>query len=71
MSSTATAKKTRLTKEQKAAVDKYNLTLRQEDRYLGSVFVTPMGQRRHEADRAAAYERANRLLGPELSLRYL
>lgn len=71
MSNTTPAKSKRLTKLQRMAIDKYNLALRQEDRYLGSVFVTPSGQRDREADRRAAYERAARLLGPELSLRYL
>jgi hypothetical protein len=34
-----------------------NTALRQEDRYLGSVFVTPQGQRAIEAKTRAAYER--------------
>lgn len=53
--------KKRLTKEQKAALDAYNFALRQEDRYLGSVFVTPAGQRDYEARTAAAYERCKAL----------
>lgn len=49
--------KKRLTKEQKAALKQYEFALRQEDRYLGSVFVTPMGQRDVEARTRAAYQR--------------
>ena len=49
--------KKRLTKEQKAALKQYEFALRQEDRYLGSVFVTPMGQRDAEARTRAAYQR--------------
>ena len=51
----------RLTKEQKAAVENYEFRLRQEDRYLGSVFVTPQGQRDVEAQTRAAYEAAKAL----------
>lgn len=53
--------KKRLTKEQKAALEAYNFALRQEDRYLGSVFVTPAGQRDYEARTAAAYARCKTL----------
>ena len=49
--------KTRLTKDQKQALAAYNEALRQEDRYLGSVFVTPAGQRDIEARTQAAYQR--------------
>jgi hypothetical protein len=52
-----TARKPRLTAEQKAALAAYNYALRQEDRYLGSVFVTPQGQRAQEAKTQAAYQR--------------
>jgi hypothetical protein len=45
-----------LTKAQKAALAAYEFRLRQEDRYLGSVFVTPSGQRDVEAKTRAAYE---------------
>jgi hypothetical protein len=48
--------KKRLTKKQKKALDYYNLRLKEEDRYLGSVFVTPIGQRRVEAETKKAYE---------------
>ena len=49
--------KSRLTKDQKQALAAYNEALRQEDRYLGSVFVTPAGQRDIEARTQAAYQR--------------
>lgn len=60
----------RLTKEQKAAVAAYNNANRQEDRYLGSVFVTARGQADAEAKTQAAYAHAKALLG-DLSVRYL
>ena len=41
--------KIRRTPAQKKALDAYNFALKQEDRYLGSVFVTAKGQRDHEA----------------------
>lgn len=50
-------KRVKLTKDQKKALDAYNFALSQEDRYLGSVFVTPAGQRRVEATTAEAYAR--------------
>jgi hypothetical protein len=50
-----------LTKEQRKAVEDYEYALRQEDRYLGSVFVTPMGQRAIEAKTKAAHDRAEAL----------
>lgn len=50
-----TLTKPRLTAAQKRALDAYNFALKQEDRYLGSVFVTPMGQRKVEAKTQAAY----------------
>ena len=43
------------TAAQKAALAKYEYALRQEDRYLGSVFVTAQGQRDIEARTEAAY----------------
>ena len=49
--------KKRLTAQQKAALKAYNFALAQEERYLGSVFVTPIGQRQKEAETRAAYER--------------
>lgn len=48
--------KQKLTKEQKEALAAYNEALRQEDRYLGSVFVTPAGQRAVEAKTEKAYQ---------------
>jgi hypothetical protein len=52
---------TKLTKEQKAAVKAYEFALQQEDRYLGSVFVTTVGQRAIEEKTKQAYENAKRL----------
>lgn len=53
--------KPRLTKEQRAAVERYEYCLRQEDRYLGSVFASAHGQRLIEAKTREAYEAAKRL----------
>jgi len=53
--------KVRKTKEQKQALAAYEFALRQEDRYLGSVFVTPGGQRAIEAKTKLAYERCKAL----------
>jgi len=53
--------KKRLTKDQKKALDNYNFRLREEDRYLGSVFVTSGGQRDIEAKTKVAYENCKRL----------
>jgi len=50
-----------LTKEQRKAVEAYEFRLREEDRYLGSVFVNSIGQRQIEAKTRAAYEEAVRL----------
>ena len=59
----------RLTKQQKAAKAAYEFAERQEDRYLGSVFVTPSGQRDYEAKTQAAYQECKRLgMGVELGL---
>lgn len=55
------AKKVRLTAEQRDALKKYEYALRQEDRYLGSVFVTPSGQRDIEAKTKLAYDRCKAL----------
>ena len=49
--------KPKLTQEQKKALAAYNEALRQEDRYLGSVFVTPSGQREIESRTQSAYRR--------------
>ena len=53
--------KPRLTPAQKKALAAYNFALAQEDRYLGSVFVTSYGQRDIEAKTRAAYEACKRL----------
>ena len=53
--------KIRLTKQQREALKRYNYALKQEDRYLGSVFVTPIGQREIEAKTRAAFEDCKRL----------
>jgi hypothetical protein len=53
--------KQRLTKEQKAAVARYERCLREEDRYLGSVFANPIGQKRVEENTRQAFEAAKRL----------
>lgn len=49
--------KIKLTRDQKAALELYNKCLRQEDRYLGSVFVDAHGTAAYEAKTKAAYER--------------
>jgi hypothetical protein len=51
-------KRPRLTPAQKKALDAYTFAVRQEDRYLGSVFVTPAGQRAAEERTRIAYEAA-------------
>jgi len=51
----------RLTNRQRAALKAYEYALRQEDRYLGSVFVTAPGQRDVEARTKTAYENCKRL----------
>lgn len=53
--------KVKLTREQKNALERYNFALKQEDRYLGSVFVTPVGQRQVEERTKQAYEECKRL----------
>jgi hypothetical protein len=53
--------KQKLTKEQKAAIARYEQCLREEDRYLGSVFANSTGQKRVEENTRAAYEAAKRL----------
>lgn len=61
--------KRRLTPEQKKALADYNYAIKQEDRYLGSVFVTPIRQRDYEARTKAAYDRCEALgMGPEHGL---
>ena len=53
--------KTKLTAAQKAALKAYNFALAQEDRYLGSVFVTAVGQRDKETATQRAYEACKQL----------
>ena len=53
--------KTRLTKEQKKAFSAYEFALREEDRFMGSVFVSAAGQRRVEEKTRLAYEACKRL----------
>jgi len=53
--------KPRLTKLQKKALEKYNYALAQEDRYMGSVFVTAQGQRDKEALTKSAYNACKHL----------
>lgn len=48
--------KVKLTAQQRKALAAYQEAERQEDRYLGSVFVTPAGQREKEAKTTAAYQ---------------
>ena len=49
-------KQKRKTPAQKKAYDYYRFVSALEDRYLGSVFVTPAGQAKHEAAVKNAYE---------------
>jgi hypothetical protein len=51
----STARRPRLTSAQKQALAAYEYALRQEDRYLGSVFANAKGQREIEAKTSAAY----------------
>ncbi len=48
--------KRKLTKQQRKALEAYEFALRQEDRYMGSVFVNAHGQRQVEERTKAAYE---------------
>lgn len=48
--------KAKLTPQQRKALAAYQEAERQEDRYFGSVFVTPAGQRAQEAKTTAAYQ---------------
>jgi hypothetical protein len=50
------AAQVRKTPAQKRAFEAYKNAEHQEDRYMGSVFVTPHGQREHEAKVSAAYK---------------
>jgi hypothetical protein len=51
----------RKTPEQKRAFEAYERALREEDRYLGSVFANAHGQRLVEERTRAAYEACKRL----------
>jgi hypothetical protein len=53
--------KQKLTKEMKNALADYNYALCQEDRYFGSVFVTPSGERAQLAKTKVAYDACLRL----------
>jgi hypothetical protein len=48
--------KVKLSPAQKKALAAYNFRLKEEDRYLGSVFVNPAGQKAIEAKTKAAYD---------------
>ena len=54
-------KRPALTPAQRAALAAYERALREEDRYLGSVFANAHGQRLIEAKTRAAYEACKRL----------
>jgi hypothetical protein len=54
-------KRPKLTPAQRKALAAYEYALRQEDRYLGSVFVNAHGQRQVEARTAAAFAECKRL----------
>ena len=54
---------TRQTKEQARAEKALRFAISEEDRYMGSVFVTPMGQRKHEERVRAAYTEYRRVGG--------
>lgn len=47
----------------KKAEKEVRMAISEEDRYMGSVFVTPMGQRDHEARVTRAWENYHRLGG--------
>jgi len=57
----ATSAKPRLTPQQKKALAAYNFAVREEDRYLGSVFANAHGQRKHETKVQEAYQECKRL----------
>ena len=50
-----------MTPQQKKALAAYRFAVSEEDRYLGSVFVTPSGQRRVEEKVRLAHEECKRL----------
>ncbi len=53
----------RRTKDQIKYEDKLRRALSEEERYMGSVFVTPMGQRDHETKVKQAYSDYHRVGG--------
>ena len=53
--------KIKLTPAQRKALAAYEFRVREEDRYLGSVFVNSIGQRRVEEATRKAYEECKRL----------
>lgn len=53
--------KPRLTKEQRLALAAHKYAEAQEDRYMGSVFVSAHGQRQHEEKVRQTYEACKRL----------
>ncbi len=66
---TKTKTRARLTRDQRAALAAYEYAERQEDRYMGSVFVTPQGERDAQARTRAAYDACKRLgMGTEHGL---
>ena len=69
MTSMTITKQVRKTPAQSKAPKAYNFALSQEDRYLGSVFVTAKGQAEYEAKTKAAYAACVALgMGPEHGL---
>ena len=48
--------KAKLTPAQRKALDAYKFAEREFDRYMGSVFVNAIGQRKHEGKVTAAYQ---------------
>ena len=53
--------KVKLTPQQKKALAAYEYALKQEDRYMGSVFVNAHGQRLQEAKTKVALDECKRL----------
>lgn len=52
---------TKLTAEQRKALEAYKFAERQEDRYMSSVFANAHGQRQYEAKTRAAHDECKRL----------
>jgi len=53
--------KTKLTKQQREAIERYEYCLRQEDRLAGSVFANPHNMAKQEEKTREAFEAAKRL----------